>query len=127
MIDASSVVENMLAVPFPSRADDARDVILVLANQFVGPLVSRVMLGSTPVGRRSALPNRQLVPSQVRAGAMLLDRVAPELVGAYARFYLQQAGVRDDASWQTFERVFAIPMATRDELLRQVTLATGTN
>ncbi len=120
--------QRVLAVPFPARVQDANEVILVIAHELTTALTASVMTGGPATAeRRPVATNRALVVPQVRAGAMLLERVAPELVDSYMRFYLQQAGVRADAAAARlqFERVFDISVGLRDELRRQVDVAAG--
>ena len=118
--------QRVLAVPFPARVQDANEVILVLAHELTAALTASVVTGGASTAeRRSVATNRALVLPQVRAGAMLLERVAPELAEPYMRFYLQQSGVRADATSarQQFERVFDISASLRDELRRQIDVA----
>jgi hypothetical protein len=63
--------------------------------------------------------------AQVRAGAMLLERIAPELSAPYMNFYLLQSGVSIDATRlvATFERTFDLPTLVRDGLQRQIDAA----
>lgn len=121
--------QRMIAVPFPARAEDARQVILVLAHELSAGVVSRVLLGSGATSiQRSVAISRAISTAQVRAGAMLLERVAPELVEAYMQFYLTQSGVAvlAPALDATFVRIFDIPVAARDGMRQQIDIAVGT-
>ena len=120
--------QRMIAVPFPSRVEDARDVIFVLAHELTAGLVSRVLLGTSAASlQRSFAVTRAISTAQVRAGAMLLERVAPELVEAYMQFYLTQSGVAvlPPALNATFVRTFDIPVAARDGVRQQIDVAVG--
>lgn len=126
--------QPVLAVPFPGRASDANEVILVLAHEITRTLTSAVVAG-VPIGaeRRTTIAGGYVLLPQVRAGAMLLERVAPELLQPYMRFYLRQSGVAMSQSLlgapaaEAFERVFNIPASLRDGLRQQVDLAVRAN
>ncbi len=120
--------QRMVAVPFPARAEDARQVILVLAHELTAGVVSRVLLGSGAASiQRSVAVSRAISTAQVRAGAMLLERVAPELVEAYMQFYLTQSGavVLPPALDATFVRLFDISVDARDGIRQQIDIALG--
>ena len=120
--------QRMIAVPFPARVEDARQVILVLAHELTAVVVSRVLLGSGAASiQRSVAVALAISTAQVRAGAMLLERVAPELVEAYMQFYLTQSGVAvlPPALDATFVRIFDIPVAARDGMREQIDSAVG--
>ena len=126
--------QSVLAVPFPGRVNDANEVILVLAHEITRTLTLAVVAG-VPMGaeRRIATAGRVVLLPQVRAGAMLLERVAPELLEPYMRFYLRQAGTALSQSAmgvpaaEEFERVFRIPASLHDGLRQQVDLAVRAN
>ncbi len=136
--------QSVLAVPFPERVSDANEVILVLAHEMTRTLTLAVVAG-LPIGaeRRTTIAGRYVLLPQVRAGAMLLERVAPELLEPYMRFYLRQSGLALGQSpvgttstgarptvvgaAEAFEHVFSIPVSLRDGLRQQVDLAVRAN
>jgi hypothetical protein len=63
----------------------------------------------------------------VRAGALLLERIAPELLDAYMRYYLKQAGAAasDTSVSARFLRHFELPVTIRDALQRQIEIVLG--
>ncbi len=120
--------QTVIAVPFPDRVEDALDVILVMAHEITGSLVSGVIGdNTTPAEQRAGLADRYVALAQVRAGAMLLDRIAPELSGPYKRYYLAQSGIRSDVATMNsrFLQTYDIPVAIRDGIQRQVDIVLG--
>lgn len=120
--------QTVIAVPFPDRIADAKDVILVLAHELTGTLVNGVIAEhTTPAEQRAGTADRYVSLAQVRAGAMLLEKIAPELVDSYMRFYLAQSGVRANvADVKTlFSRIYDVPVVIRDGLQRQIDIVLG--
>lgn len=123
---------TVVAVTMPGRVEDAREALLVFAHEVVGSIAgSAVNDNTTPAQKRSGEYSRFVALAQVRAGAMLLERIAPELINAYARYYLAQGGHRVAASGTDKERLAALvaayPLPT--ELVagmeRQIDIALG--
>lgn len=115
----------LVAVTWPARADDAREAILVMAHEITGSLVGGVVSdNTTPAEKREGVSDRYVSAGQVRAGAMLLEKVAPELVEPYTRYYLQQAGSTERGT-AAFGRVFALPQGIVDGLMRQIEIVLG--
>ncbi|WP_373070645.1 hypothetical protein [Gemmatimonas sp.] len=115
--------QTMVAVPFPARSEDAVQVLYVLAHEVTGSLVGTVVTdNTTPAEQRAGAADRYVSMGQVQSGAMLLAIIAPELRDGYVRFYLAQAGIRATAAEanSTFDRTFALPLAIRDALQRQI-------
>ncbi len=120
--------QTVVAVPFPGRVEDARDAILVLAHELTGALVSGVIAdNTTPAEQRSGAAGQYVSLGQVRAGAMLLERIAPELLDAYMRFYLAQSGANTGPGPMktTFAAAFDIPIPIRDSIARQLDIVLG--
>jgi len=119
-----------IAVPFPDRVSDAPDALMVLAHEMTAGIVAAVVRdNSTVVEQRSGAMDRLAVITQVRAGAMLIARVAPELSDAYMRYYLGQTGVAVQSGDVTpaFTRAFEISATVRDDVQRQIGLALSAN
>ncbi len=120
--------QSVIAVPFPDRVGDALDVILVLAHEVTGSLVNGVIAdNTTPAEQRAGLTDRYVALAQVRAGALLLERIAPELSGPYERYYLAQSGIPADVATMNsrFLQTYDIPVAIRDAIQRQVDIVLG--
>ncbi len=118
--------QTVIVLPFPARVDDARDAIVVFAHEAVAGITASVLSENlTGADQRAGTADRVLPLAQVRAGGMLLDRVAPELSAPYMTFYLMQSGVKSEASRLVadFQRAFDIPAAVRDGLQRQIDAA----
>ena len=124
--------QTVVVVPFPSRISDAAEVIFVFAHEVTGSLVATVVAdNSTPAELRAGTAGRLVSVGQVRAGAMLLERVAPELLDGYMRFYIAQSRGRvEEASSPTarsaaFARRFELSVTIRDALQRQIEIVLG--
>ena len=106
-------------------------MVLVFAHEITGTLVGSVVAdNTTPAQQRAGSADRLLLFGQVRAGAMLLERIAPELLDAYMRFYLKEAGappVRESGAVlaSTFARRFEMPSAIVDAIQRQLEIVLG--
>ena len=122
---------TVVVVPFPSRVADANEVVMVFAHEITGTLVGSVIAdNTTPAQQRAGTADRLVTFGQVRAGALLLDRIAPELRDAYMQFYLKEAGappVRETGAVlaSTFARRFEIPSAITDAIQRQLDIVLG--
>lgn len=115
-----------VAVPFPSRAADAAESLYGFVHEITGTLVGPVIAdNTTPAEQREGRAARHVAVSQVVAGAMILQQLAPELLDGYQRYYLRQAGARITNTRPmatTFETTFALPAAIRSALQRQIEL-----
>jgi hypothetical protein len=120
---------TMVAVPFPGRPDDAAQALYVLAHELTGSLVGPVVADNvTPAEQRAGIASRYVSSSQVRTGALLLERVAPELLEGYQRYYLMQTGVKVSAGASVatlFAQTFVLPTVILDALRRQVDIVLG--
>jgi hypothetical protein len=111
--------EITVTVGFP---DDSATIAYVFAHEIVGSLVNDVVADNTsPAERRSGATDRYQSLGAVRGGAMLLARIAPELVRGYWRYYSALAGAPAGADdEQVFVSRFPLPDAIRDALGRQI-------
>lgn len=115
--------QTIVAVPYPSRPQDAVAAILVLAHEVVGTLVSSVVSdNTTPAQQRSGEAGNFVPFTQVHGGLVLLQRIAPELAEPYARFYLAQSGrpVPATNAAAALRSAFPVPQALIDGLVRQI-------
>ncbi|MFY7949114.1 MAG: hypothetical protein ACOVRP_07865, partial [Gemmatimonas sp.] len=84
----------------------------------VGPAVSD---NTTPAQQRAGVAAQFISSGQVQAGAMLLTRIAPELLDGYQRYYLTQSGQRVTGDVRAlFDRTFTVPAIIREVLARQI-------
>lgn len=118
---------TVVAVPLPARADDAIESILVLAHEATGTLVGGVVADNTsPAEKREGTTDRYVSAGQTRAGAMVIERVAPELLEPYMRYYLAQSGASLDGGVKAaFLRVFDVPKSISDGLMKQIEIVLG--
>lgn len=113
---------TMVAVTYPARPADAAEVLYVFAHEATGALVGpAVGDNTTPAEQRSGLAAQYVSSGQVQAGAMLLAKLAPELLAGYQRYYLAQAGRRAEGDLRSaFDAAFTVPPVIRTALARQI-------
>ncbi|MDO8500985.1 MAG: hypothetical protein Q7S20_03990 [Gemmatimonadaceae bacterium] len=119
--------QNATAVAFPARSSDAIEAIYVVAHELVGREVATAVEDNvTPTDRRNGLLDRYISAGAVRGGAILLQKVSPELVDGYARYYLRSAnrsvGSNPVASLAI---AFPLPDQIRDAISRQIDVVLG--
>jgi hypothetical protein len=112
----------MVAVTYPARPADAAQVLYVFAHEATGALVGpAVSDNTTPAQQRAGVAAQFVSSGQVQAGAMLLARIAPELLDGYQRYYLAQSGQRVTGDVRAlFDRTFTLPAIIREALARQI-------
>lgn len=122
----------VVVVPFPQRVEEAPEVLYVFAHEITGTLVGSVVADNiTPAQQRAGANDQLISRGQVRAGALVLQYVAPELLTPYMRYYLSQAGATSDASLPSgalaaaFAKRFELPDAIRDGLVKQIEIVLG--
>jgi hypothetical protein len=114
--------ENATAVTFPARQADAGQSIYVIAHELVGQIVATAVRdNTTPSDARAGLTDQYIGAGAVRGGALLLQKVAPELVDGYTRYYLQSAN-RPTGSLAT---VFRLPDGILQAISRQIDTVLG--
>lgn len=120
-------IQNSIAVTFPARPAEASEAIYVVAHEIVGQITATAVRDNvTPNDARMGLADRYIAIGAVRAGAMLLQKVAPELVDGYARYYLRSAGRPVGSNPVTaMTQAFALPNAIRDAISRQIEVVLG--
>lgn len=117
--------QNAVAATMPEQ--DPREPIYVLAHEVVSSIVSTAVNdNTTPTDQRAGVAANHVTMGTVRAGAMLLQRAAPELLAGYTRYYLTQAGqsVGGDINAR-FAATFALPEAIRQAIDRQLEVVLG--
>ena len=115
--------DNFVTVTFPAPGDDARDALFVVAHEIVGSVATAAVRdNSSAADERSGATGKWTTLAAVRGGAMLLERVAPDLLDGYQRYYLKLARVapvRGDPS-PTFATTFPLPAPIASALQRQI-------
>ena len=120
--------QSIIAVPFPARTADAMEAIFVLAHEVTGNLVGPVIAdNTTPAQQREGQSATLVAFGQVHAGLLLLQKIAPELVEPYAKYYLQQGGKYVPASnaATALRAAFPLPSAITAGLARQIEIVLG--
>jgi hypothetical protein len=119
---------NMIAVEFPRTADAAPEALFVFVHEAVGKLAQEAIADNTsPAEQRSGATNTYVGNGSVRGGALLLQRVLPDLVPAYMRFYLRILGrpapAGDPAA--AFATAFPLPEPILSTIGKQIDLVLG--
>ena len=119
--------QNIIAVGFPDSASNALDVVFALAHEMVGSLTTAsVDDNTTPAEKRSGGAARLQSIANVRAGALLMAHLSPELATGYARFYLRASGVKYEGdAMAAFVKAFPVPPGMLESIERQIAVAFG--
>lgn len=119
---------NVIAVEFPKTPEAAAEPLYTFVHEAVARLVEEAINdNTTPAEQRSGATIGYSGNGAVRAGAILLERVSPELVAGYMRFYLQTLGKpvpAGDAS-AAFAAAFPIPQAILSAVTKQIDVVLG--
>lgn len=121
-------IQNTIGVSFPSTVATADEAIYVIAHEVaLGPLAqAAVRENITPAEQRAGVGTRYETFAGVRGGAMLLQRIAPELVDGYARYYLRSANRSIGTNAMTsLTAAFPIPELIREAMSRQLDVVLG--
>jgi hypothetical protein len=119
---------NRIATAFPDTPDAAMEAIYVFAHEAVGAMTNRVVHdNTTPAEQRQGTADRYTSAAAVRGGAMLLKRLAPELVQGYASYYVRSAGgtAADGDAEDSLARVFPLPQSIVDAIDHQLDIVLG--
>ena len=120
-------LQNVIAVMFPDTPAQATDAIYVIAHEAVGKISNQAVTDNiTPNEQRNGVGDRYTSAAAVRGGAMLLQRVAPELASGYARHYLQAARrtIGSDPM-ASLAAAFPLPDVIREAIGRQLDVVLG--
>ena len=116
---------NFVSVGFPLPTEDPREAIAAIAHEIVGRVATATVRdNTTEAERRAGEDVRWSTLAAVRGGRLLLERVAPDLVDVYQRYYLRLARVTPsgrDVS-DTFFATFPLPPTIATALQRQIDL-----
>lgn len=117
--------QNAVAATMPEGS--ALEPIYVLAHEVVSSIVATAVNDNvTPTEQRAGTGTLYITRGTVRAGAMLIHRIAPELEAGYTRYYLGQAGLSTtgDISARLVSN-FPLPDAIRQAIERQMDVVLG--
>lgn len=117
--------QNAVAVTMPEQ--DPREAIYVFAHEVVGALVATAVNDNiTPTEQRAGAGARYIPLAQVRGGAMLLQRTAPELLAGYTRYYLSQGGFSTSGNISArLVASYPLPDLIREAIERQLNVTLG--
>ena len=117
--------QNAVAVTMPDR--DPYEALYVFAHEVVNAIVTTAVNdNTTPTEQRAGVSARYATAGAVRAAAMLLAKVAPELVPGYTRYYLSQAAVSTSGDINArLVSTFPLPDGIRQAIERQLEVVLG--
>lgn len=116
--------DNFITVTFPAAGGDFAEAFYVIAHEATGAVSNAVVRdNTTPADETSGETGRLSTIAAVVGGALLLERVSPELADGYRRFYLRGARQvpANDVTAQ-FARIFPLPSSIVTALQRQLDL-----
>ena len=119
---------NLIAVEFPATIDAAPDALFGFVHEAVAKIVSDAITdNTTPSEQRSGVTIGYAGNGAVRGGALLLQRIAPELVPAYMRYYLATLGQTAPAGDPSaaFATAFSLPAAILNAVSKQIDVVLG--
>ena len=118
---------TQVAVGFPDSPEHAMDAMYEFAHEIVGPLTGpAVEDNTTPAEKRSGTATAIGSYALVRGGALVMERLSPDLAAGYARFYLRVGGVAFDGDPMiALVRAFPIPRPMLESIDRQVSICFG--
>lgn len=120
--------DNFVTVTFPAEGEDPRDALYVVAHEVVGTVATAAVRDNASAAEdRSGETAKWTTLAAVRGGAMLLERIAPELLAGYQRYYLtlarQKPGAGDLSA--PFAATFPLPPQIATALQRQIDVVLG--
>lgn len=118
---------NIIAGTFPARESEAIEAIYVFAHEAAGAVVNTAVRDNiTPAEQRAGLADRYSSAGLVRGGAAVLQKVAPELLDGYARYYLRSAGKSPTGDVRAaLAAEFPLPETIMGAINRQVDIVLG--
>ena len=119
---------NMIAVVYPATADAAPEALYTFVHEATGRLADEAIRdNTTPAEQRSGAAAGYSGNASVRAGALLLQRIFPDLVPTYMRFYLRTLGSAPGPGDVTaaFVAGFPVPSAVVAAIGRQIDVVLG--
>lgn len=120
--------DNFVTVPFPTGSEDPREALYVIAHEVVGTTATAAVRdNSSPTDERNGDVAKWTALAAVRGGALLLQRIAPDLVAGYQRYYLRIARANDTAADPSaaFNATFPLPANIVTALDRQIDIVIG--
>jgi hypothetical protein len=118
---------NLVAVEFPATIEAAPEALFGFVHEVIAKLVGEAIADNTTAAeQRSGVTVGYVGNGAVRGGALLLQRVAPELVPAYMRFYLATVGQTPSGDPSAaFAAAFSLPAAILSAVNKQIDVVLG--
>ncbi|MEO6876907.1 MAG: hypothetical protein ABI205_00395 [Gemmatimonadaceae bacterium] len=119
---------NMIAVEFPTTVNAAPEALFGFAHESVAQLVAEAIRDNTTAAeQRSGATDGYTGNGAVRGGALLMQRLAPDLVQNYMRFYLRTLGTTPPNGDVTtaFAAGFPVPQAILTAVGHQIDVILG--
>ncbi len=120
--------DNFVTVNFPEPTEDPRNAIYAVVHEVVGSVANAAVHdNSSAADQRSGEAGKWSTLAAVRGGALLLERVAPDLLEGYQRYYLSLARVHPNAGdlANQFAATFPLPPQILNAIQRQVDIVLG--
>lgn len=119
---------HLVAVNFPENPTAAAEALFTFAHEIVLNAASTAVNDNiTPVEQRSGVGAAHTSNAAVRAGLLLIEKVAPDLRAGYMRYYLAAVGARVPAGdpRPAFETSFPLPAAILAAIRSQLEVVMG--
>lgn len=118
---------SVITTNYPNNEDNAIEVIYTIVHELSGSIAaSAVDENTTPNEKRNGVADRLQSMAAVRAGAVVLQRLIPELAEGYARFYLKSANKPVGANpLASLETTFPLRPEMGETLNRQLDIVLG--
>lgn len=125
---SSGIGVSAVTVGFPPSPERAIEAVYAFAHEAVASVTTIAIEDNiTPAERRDGMAAQLSGVALVRGGAILLQRVAPELADGYARYYLDVARrpVTGGDPQAALAAAFPLPQAVSEALARQIDIVLG--
>lgn len=119
----ASPQHNIVVVTMPDSMAGVAEPIYVFAHEIVQVISNQAVNANTTAEQQRSGAAADYAPiAAVRGGALLLERVAPELADGFMRFYLAQSGAAVPAGnpEAAFVGAFPLPTAIVADMDRQI-------
>jgi hypothetical protein len=119
---------RLVAVNFPESAANATEALFTFAHEVASSVTTIAIDDNTsPAEKRNGTGDRYASAALVRGGALLLQRIAPELADGYARYYLRSARIQFSSGdpMAALATAFPLPDTIRDAIKRQIDVVLG--
>lgn len=119
---------NLIAVELPPTADAAPEALFGFLHEAVATLAQEAINDNTTAAQqRSGEVGGYTGNAAVRGGAVLLKKIAPELLPDYMRFYLRTLSdnVPPGDPTAAFTSTFSLPQTIVDAIAKQIDIVLG--